>query len=75
MGTFPSQLKFADLIRNTAGKDGNLPLVHGKENWHGAINHNNSIWIKEKNHYFVLKSTKNKLSFNNMIVAGFKFRL
>lgn len=75
MGTSPPQLKFADLIRNTAGKDGNSPLVHGKENWHGAINHNNSIWIRKKNnHYFVLKSTKNKLSFKN-IIAGFKFRL
>lgn len=49
-----------------------------KENWHGAINHNNSIWIRKKNnnhHYFVLKSTKNKLSFTNIIIAGFKLRL
>lgn len=44
-------------------------LSTGRRNWHGAINHNNSIWIRRN--YFVVKSTGNKLSFKNMIIAGF----
>lgn len=46
-GSSLPQLEFADLIRIMSGKDGNLPLVHGKANWHGEINHNYSIWIKK----------------------------
>lgn len=55
---------------NMGGGDGSSPFVREKESWHSAINHNNSIWIRKKK-YFVLKSTKNKLSFTNTIIAGF----
>lgn len=51
------------------GKMGTRCLSTGRRNWHGAINHNNSIWIRRN--YFVVKSTGNKLSFKNTIIAGF----
>lgn len=69
-GASPQHEEFTHLVRNTGGEDGSSPFACEKESWHSAINHNNSIWIRKKK-YFVLKSTKNKLSFTNTIIAGF----
>lgn len=61
MGSSLPQLEFADLIRIISGKDENLPLVHGKENWHGEINHNYSIWIKKSKSLFCFNEHKEQV--------------